>query len=129
MYLAINSTANRPEEEVLEGGAEYIKDLELEIPMLMDYNGKVGQAYGARTTPHVFIINAEGVLVYQGAICDDKRVKKGGDAENHIVRVVSQLSSGEEVSPSYIQPWGCSVKYARDGQKDRPSQPRRRPPR
>ena len=125
VYFAMNSTANRPEEEVLKTGAEYIEELELEIPMLMDYDGKVGHSYGARTTPHVFIIDAEGVLVYQGAICDDKRVRKGSKAENHIVRVVTQLSAGEKVSPDYVQPWGCSVKYARGGKKNRPDRPRR----
>ncbi len=129
VYLAMNSTANRPEEKVLESGAEYIKDLELEIPMLMDYDGEVGHAYGAKTTPHIFIIDTEGILVYQGAICDDKRVRKGSEADNHIVRVVTQLSAGEDVAPDYVQPWGCSVKYARGGKKDRPDRPRRpRPP-
>lgn len=129
VYFAMNSTANRPEEEVLKTGAKYIEELELEIPMLMDYDGKVGRSYGARTTPHVFIIDTDGILVYQGAICDDKRVRKGAEAENHIVRVLSQLSAGEDVSPDYVQPWGCSVKYARGSNKDRPDRPRRpRPP-
>jgi peroxiredoxin len=132
VYFAMNSTANRPEDEILESGAEYIKDAKLEISMLMDYNGKIGRAYGARTTPHIFIIDTEGILVYQGAICDDKRVKKGSDSDNHIIRVVSQLSAGEEVSPNYVQPWGCSVKYAR-GQKEHPDHPdrqrRQQPPR
>lgn len=129
VYFAMNSTANRPEEDVLKTGAKYIEDLELEIPMLMDYDGKVGHSYGARTTPHVFIIDTDGILVYQGAICDDKRVRKGAESENHIVRALSQLSAGEDVSPDYVQPWGCSVKYARGGNKDRPDRPRRpRPP-
>ena len=125
VYLAMNSTADRSEAEVLKSGSEFIEEMELEVPMLMDYDGKVGHAYGARTTPHMFVIDTEGVLVYQGAISDDRRNKKGDKAETHVMRVVDQLNKGDKVSPSYVQPWGCSVKYARDGQKDRPKRPRR----
>ena len=113
VYLTVNSSANRPEEDVLKSGAEFIEELELETPMLMDYDGAVGRAFGARTTPHMFVIDAEGVLVYSGAISDDNRMKKGDKAETHVLRVVSQLEAGEEVSPNFVQPWGCSVKYKR----------------
>ena len=125
VYLAMNSTANRPEAEVRKSGAEFIEELELEVPMLMDYDGKIGHAYGAQTTPHMYVIDTEGVLVYQGAISDDRRNKKGAKAETHIVRAINQLNEGKKVSPSYVQPWGCSVKYARGGQQDRPKRPRR----
>ena len=114
VYLAINSTANRPEEEVLEGGKEFLDELEVPASMLMDYDGKVGREYGARTTPHMYVIDTDGVLVYQGALSDDRRFKEGKDAKTHIMRVVHQLNAGEEVSPSYVQPWGCPVKYKPD---------------
>ncbi len=126
VYLAINSTANKPEEQILKGGSEYLEELKVEIPMLMDYDGTVGHAYGARTTPHMYIIDTEGVLVYQGALSDDARSKKGDKAETHVLRVVEQIEAGEEVSPSYVQPWGCSVKYKRDGDSPRRG-PRGRP--
>jgi peroxiredoxin len=113
VYLAINSSANRPEEEVLKSGAEFIEEAEVEIPMLMDYDGKVGKAYGARTTPHMFIIDTEGILVYQGALSDDPRGKEGKDADTHVTRAIHQLIKGEEIAPNYVQPWGCSVKYKR----------------
>ena len=119
VYLAINSSANRPEEDVLESGAEFLEELESETPMLMDYDGAVGHKFGARTTPHMFIIDAEGVLVYSGAISDDHSLKEGDKAETHVLRVVTQLEAGEEVLPSYVQPWGCSVKYKRGGGKGR----------
>ena len=129
VYLAINSSANRPAEEVLKSGAEFIEEAELEIPMLLDYDGKVGKAYGARTTPHMFVIDTEGTLVYQGALSDDRRGKEGKDADTHVVRAIHQLIKGEEILPNYVQPWGCSVKYARGGKKDRPDRPGRpRPP-
>ena len=119
VYLAINSSADRPKEDVVQSGKEYIEELEIEIPILSDYDGKVGRAYKARTTPHMFVIDAEGTLVYQGALSDDKRRKKGDKAETHILRVVTQLEASEEISPSYVQPWGCSVKYKRDGDSGR----------
>ena len=124
----MNSSANRPVEEVLKSGAEFIEEAEVEIPMLMDYDGKVGKAYGARTTPHMFVIDTEGTLVYQGALSDDPRGKEGKDADTHVTRVVHQLIKGEEVSPNYVKPWGCSVKYAEgDKKSSRPRRPRRGP--
>ena len=118
VYLAVNSTANREEKAVRESGAEFIEDKEVNIPMLMDYDGKVGKAYGAKTTPHMYVIDKEGVLVYQGALSDDRRGKEGKDAETHVMRVVKQVISGDDVKPNYVQPWGCSVKYKRDGDKN-----------
>ena len=114
VYLTVNSTANRPKDEVQESGAEFLEELKVEVPMLMDYDGKVGKTYLARTTPHMFVIDTEGILVYQGALSDDRRFKEGDKAETHITRVVAQLQAGEEVAPSYVQPWGCSVKYKSD---------------
>ena len=114
VYLAINSTANRPEEDVVLGGKEFLEELELEVdvPILNDYEGTVGHLYKARTTPHMYVIDTEGVLVYQGALSDDKRSKEGDQAETHVLRAVQQIEAGEEVSPNYVQPWGCGVKYA-----------------
>ena len=117
----MNSTANKPKEEVLKGGTEFLEELDIEIPMLMDYDGKVGHLYGARTTPHMYVIDTEGVLVYKGALSDDPRSKEGDKAKTHISRVVSQIEAGEEVSPSYIQPWGCPVKYKRAESKHMPA--------
>jgi peroxiredoxin len=128
VYLTINSTANRPEEAVLESGSEFLEELEVTVPMLMDYDGTVGHLYKARTTPHMFVIDSEGVLVYQGAISDDQRIKEGDEAETHVLRAVTQLEAGEEVSPSYVKPWGCSVKYKVDGKSGRRG-PRGRKPR
>ena len=117
VYLAINSTANRPEQEVLEDGKGFLKELKANIPMLMDYSGEVGHMYGAKTTPHMFVIDTKGVLVYQGALSDDKRFKKGKKTKTHVLRAVNQIIAGEEVLPSSIKPWGCSVKYTSENDK------------
>lgn len=77
---------------------------------LMDPNGAVGRKYGARTTPHMYVIDASGRLVYAGAIDDDPR----GDRENvtnHVALVLDALLAGRAVEPSSTTPYGCSVKY------------------
>ena len=73
----------------------------------------------------MFVIDADGVLAYQGAISDDRRGKEGADAETHVMNAVKHLIKGDEVSTSYVQPWGCSVKYARSTQRH--ARPRPRP--
>lgn len=77
---------------------------------LLDPDGAVGRKYGARTTPHLYVIDRSGKLVYMGAIDDDPR----GDAErvtNHVAPVVEALLAGRPVTPSSTTPYGCSVKY------------------
>jgi peroxiredoxin len=82
---------------------------------LHDADGTLGQKYAMRTTPHMFVIDAEGVLVYQGAI--DDRPRADGNprtARNYVREVVNQVVSGEKVSISQTRPYGCSVKYTAD---------------
>ena len=106
VYLAINSSASRPSS--FDATPAYLKDNKIEIPALFDRDGKVGKSYGARTTPHCFVINAEGVLVYKGAIDNSQ----GGDGKtNYVVQAVTQLKKGEKVTPGETKPFGCSVKY------------------
>ena len=108
VYVAINSSAARPSS--LEGTAAYMKEHKVEIPALLDSDGKVGTEYGARTTPHCFVIDANGVLVYAGAIDDGAN----GDAKtNYVVNAAKQMKAGEKVSPSETKSYGCSVKYKR----------------
>jgi hypothetical protein len=115
VYLAVNSTGNRPKEEVIEGGKEFLEELKVGTPILSDYDGAVGHSYGAKTTPHMFVIDTEGVLAYHGALSSDPRGKEGADAKTHVVRAVTQLEAGEEVKPNYVKPWGCGVKYGKGG--------------
>lgn len=81
--------------------------------MLLDSDGTVGKAYDARTTPHMYLINPDGVLVYQGAI-DSIRSTDPADidkAENYLLSAYSQAKAGEPVEKGTTQPYGCSVKY------------------
>jgi peroxiredoxin len=80
---------------------------------LMDPDGIVGRAYGARTTPHLYIVNPAGLLVYAGAI-DSKATANPADiagATNHVKQALAESLSGKPVSVSSTRPYGCSVKY------------------
>lgn len=82
--------------------------------MLMDDDGRVGKAYAARTTPHMFIVDPKGVLVYAGGI-DDKRSANPADvatAKNFVKVGLSELLAGKPVSTPTSAPYGCSIKYA-----------------
>lgn len=108
VHLAVNSTAGMPGKV----SAKYLAKHEIKASVLIDDDGKVGHLYGAKTTPHVFVIDAEGILRYQGAFDDDPRGGKE-DAANYVVNAVRQITEGETVSPDYVKPYGCSVKYAK----------------
>jgi len=80
---------------------------------LMDDPGTVGMAYGAKTTPHMFIIDPSGKVVYNGAI-DDKRSTDPADvktARNYVVAALDEMKAGKPVSVASTTPYGCSVKY------------------
>jgi peroxiredoxin len=80
---------------------------------LLDEDGTVGKAYNARTTPEMFVINKEGVLVYMGAI-DDKPTADSGDiasAVNHVTAALEEVLAGKPVTVAKTKSYGCSVKY------------------
>jgi peroxiredoxin len=80
---------------------------------LLDPDGAVGRRYGATATPHMFIVNANGILVYNGAI-DDKPTQDQADipgARNHVLAALNELRAGRPVSVPTSRPYGCSVKY------------------
>lgn len=81
--------------------------------VLLDPNGAVGRAYDARTTPHMYIINTQGVLVYQGGI-DNKPTANPADlasATNYVRAALADVEAGRPVATPVSQPYGCSVKY------------------
>jgi len=80
---------------------------------LIDSNGDVGRLYGAKTTPHMFVIDKNGILVYDGAI-DNKPSTNLDDiaiADNYVVDVLDQLLAGKSVEARRTSSYGCSVKY------------------
>ncbi len=81
---------------------------------LLDTKGLVGKAYDAKTTPHMYIIDGSGILVFQGGI-DDKPTANPvdiKDARNHVLAALGEIKSGDKVSVAQSRPYGCSVKYA-----------------
>ncbi len=81
---------------------------------LLDPKGIVGKGYAAKTTPHIYIVDGQGTLRYQGGI-DDKpaaRIAEIPSARNHVTAALGELKAGKPVSVAQTQPYGCSVKYA-----------------
>ncbi|MDX2226980.1 MAG: thioredoxin family protein [Verrucomicrobiae bacterium] len=106
VWLSINSTNpehrdyHTPEAE----GALMKKVGSNAAAVLMDSDGTTGKAYGAKTTPHMFIISPEGVLIYAGAI-DNRREK------NYVEKALTEAMAGKKVSEAQTQAYGCGVKY------------------
>lgn len=113
VWLAINSTAGT--------GVEHNKRVaskegwELNRPLLDDSDGKVGRLYGATRTPEIFIINAEGVIVYHGAIDSNSSADPATieGATNYVVQALDEILAGQSVSNPQTRPYGCTVKYAK----------------
>ena len=81
--------------------------------LLLDADGKAGQAYGAKNTPHMFVISPEGKVVYQGAI-DSKPSAKPEDiasSTNYVKVALDESMAGKSVSTASTKPYGCTVKY------------------
>jgi len=81
--------------------------------ILLDPEGKVGRLYGAKTTPHIFIVNPAGQLVYAGGIdsIPSTRQEDIARAENYVRSALGALAAGEKISNASTRPYGCSVKY------------------
>jgi len=81
--------------------------------LLMDETGKVGMAYAAKTTPHMYVIDPTGKLVYAGGI-DDKRSANPADvkiAKNYVRAALDETLAGKPITMATSTPYGCSVKY------------------
>jgi len=81
-------------------------------PILDDRSGKVGRAFGAKTTPDIRILDAKGAVAYSGAI-DDDRSGKAKEPTVYVAKALAELLAGKKVSTPLTKPYGCSVKYAR----------------
>ena len=116
VWLLINSGA--PGKEGADYSADQIKAWLKErgsapTAYLRDPSGSVGHLYGAKTTPHLFVITADGTLVYDGAI-DSVASTNPADiphAENYVREALASVKSGQPVAHATSRPYGCSVKY------------------
>jgi len=81
---------------------------------VLDADGKIGKLYGAQTTPHIFIVNAAGQLVYKGGIDSIPTANKDdlAKAESYVSAALTAISAGKPVEKANTKPYGCAVKYA-----------------
>jgi len=108
VWLTINSTNYMD----AAANAAFAKKEGITWPILVDQDGTVGHAYGAATTPHMFVIDAEGTVVYNGAIDDDPRGNmETGARTNYVSDALNDIAAGKTVSTPETKPYGCSVKY------------------
>lgn len=115
IWLSIISSAPGKQGHLDGAGANRIREQQkhASTATLLDPTGKVGRLYGARTTPHMFIICPQGMIRYIGAI-DSNRSSNPADiagARNHVREALTELWAGKPVSVPSTQPYGCSVKY------------------
>ena len=115
VWLAVNSTHKSASD--YSEPAKIDKDLKgfgaAPARYLMDEPGTMGLAYGAKTTPHMYIIDPSGKVVYNGAI-DDKRSTNPEDvktSKNYVSAALDELKSGKPISVASTTPYGCTVKY------------------
>ncbi len=110
VWLAINSGKEGHMTAKLDLNKKMHANWEINHPILRDTKGTVGKAYGAVTTPNMYIIDADGIIRYAGAIDNNKRSAKPGDI-NYVQNALNAVLAGETVEASYNKPYGCSVKY------------------
>ena len=104
VWLAIDSTHNGSD----SSNAAYAKKHGVTYPILNDFDGKTGHAYGATATPHMFVIH-KGTLVYAGAIDDSKG--RGKATKNYVAEAIDAVMAGKPVATAQTKAFGCSVKY------------------
>jgi len=115
VWLSVISSAPGEQGAVSGAEADRLSETRGAAPaaVLLDAEGKVGRLYDARTTPHMFIVNGDGTLVYMGGI-DDKPTAIPSDvkaAKNYVRAALDDLAAGKPVATPVTRPYGCSVKY------------------
>ena len=115
VWLAINSTESASHDYLSAPKlARWMTDQKATPTVtLMDEDGKAGQSYGARTTPHMYIVNPQGTLIYAGGIdsIPSSRQEDVKAAVNYVKQGVRQALAGQPLSNPTTRPYGCSVKY------------------
>jgi len=115
VWLSIISSAEGKQGHVNTAGAIKNKNAHKSFAtdILLDPKGRVGKLYMAKTTPHMFIIDKEGKLVYQGAIDDtaDTNTESIKGSKNYVAQALDEMLAGKAVSTATTKSYGCSVKY------------------
>jgi peroxiredoxin len=116
VWLAINSAAAGKEGFDPAKNAEAKRAYSMDYPILLDPTGDVGHAYGATNTPHMFVIDKNGSLVYRGAIDNSPDAEgespTGGTLVRYVDATMADLAAGHPVGTPSTEAYGCGVKYA-----------------
>jgi peroxiredoxin len=115
VWLAINSGAPGRQGHGVDANRDGKKTFAMDYPILLDESGEVGKKYGATNTPHMFVIDPQGTLVYGGAI-DNSPDGEGESAPNnqlvnYVDTALADLAAGRAVATASTKAYGCSVKY------------------
>ncbi|MCH8314699.1 MAG: redoxin domain-containing protein [Planctomycetes bacterium] len=122
VHLTIHSTHYME----LDKSVAYLKQHKVKATVLDDRDGKVGHLYGAKTTPHMYVIDEKGILRYAGAIDNDDNGKNRDGATNYVINAVRQIAAGETVAPDLTKSYGCAIKYDPNAAKrERPARGQR----
>lgn len=123
VWLTINSGAPGKQGHGADRNRAALNEFAMGNPILLDEDGAVGRAYGAEKTPHLFIIDPKGVLVYRGGIdnapmnvVDDARPRPAGQNAgmrfNYVQAALDEIAKGKKVTFPETPAYGCSVKYS-----------------
>ncbi len=116
VWLSVNSSAEGLQGHMTAAQAkEYVTKQDAKPShYILDSKGEIGKLYQAKTTPHMFVIDKEGVLAYAGAIDNDPSPRQGGiaTAQNYVLAAVNALAEGKKIEVATSQPYGCGVKYS-----------------
>jgi hypothetical protein len=123
VWLSVNSSAPGKQGHGVERNQRARADYAMPNPVLLDETGATGRAYGAVKTPHLFVVDDKGVLVFRGSVdnapmgeVDAARPRPPGAGEdqavNYVDAALDDLEQGRPVRLNDVPPYGCSVKYA-----------------
>ncbi len=115
VWLAINSGAPGKQGHGREANTAAKAEWNMGHPILLDETGEVGHTYGAAKTPHTYVVDPEGKLVYRGALDNAPigTVDGGGEHMNYLANALDALAAGKPIEQADVAPYGCSVKYAK----------------
>lgn len=109
--IGINpNDAERYPDDSFENMQRFAADYQLNFPYLRDVTQEVAQSFGAEKTPHVFLLNQQGILCYSGRV-DDNANEPQAVRENYLRAAIAKVLSGEMTTPTSTEPIGCSVKW------------------
>lgn len=110
VWLRINTSAPGLQGYGKERNERAVREWNIEGPILFDTNGHVGRLFDAKRTPEMYVIDADGILRYHGAICNDRSARSIGETI-YLKNALRQVVNGETVTTPKTDAYGCTVKY------------------